>query len=175
MSSLPRNLLLGLVAGAGATYVKSQAEAVLQPLGERLLPPAPGAKAKLGADPVGQPEDMPPSELADRAQRPVTGEPLSDDQREQASGALHWVMGVGSALAYAATIYWVPPARAGRGLAAGAVLFAATHGSGLPLAGLQPSPTAMPRAWWIWEPGSHLVYGLALDAGLSTLDAVFPG
>ena len=46
---------------------------------------------------------------------------------------------------------------------AAAVLFGATHATTLPALGLQADPDDLPEAWWVWEFGSHLVYGLTVD------------
>ncbi len=170
-TSLPLTLLAGTAAAAVATVVKTKAEGVLQPLAEKVLPPAPADRIGLGADPGGHPENMPPSELADRAQHAVTGDELSDEQRQKISGPLHWGMGVGSGVAYALLARRFPAVRAGYGAAFGAVLFAATHGSTLPAAGLQEPPTRLPRAWWIWEGGSHLVYAVTTDLLLRGIEA----
>lgn len=162
--------LTGIAAAAAATQVKTYAEGVLQPLGERIFPPDPVAKRELGADPQGHPENMPPAELAGRAAEAVGGKALSDEQRQQTSQALHWGMGLGAGVTYALLAQRFPQVRAGRGLGFGAVLFAATHGSLLPALGVQHPVGELPRAWWIWEAGSHLVYGATVDAGLTLAD-----
>ena len=41
--------------------------------------------------------------------------------------------------------------------------FAATHVSTLPAAGLHAPTDEMPAAWWVWELGSHVVYGVTVD------------
>ncbi|MEH3076360.1 MAG: hypothetical protein PGN11_06710 [Quadrisphaera sp.] len=43
------------------------------------------------------------------------------------------------------------------------MLFTAFHGSTLPALGVQASPSELPRAWWVWEGGSHVAYGVAVD------------
>lgn len=172
MASTARTVVFGLLAGASATVTKGKAEGILQPLSERAFPPTGAEKAGLGADAAGHPENMPPSELADRAVHALTGGQLDDEQRTTVSPPLHWVMGVGFGVAYALVSRRAPAVRAGYGLAAGAGLFATTHGSALPAAGLQHPPWAMPTAWWGWEAGSHLIYGVALDRVLALLDAI---
>ena len=172
MTNWVRVAATGLVASAVATMVKTKAEQQLQPLGEKLFPPAPADKLQLGADPAGHPENMPPSELVDRAQHAVTGEPLSDDQRLQTSAPLHWVMGIGGGLAYAVAAAQFPAARRGHGALFGVTLFGATHGSLLPAAGLQAAPTSLPKAWWVWEGGSHLVYAVTVDSIIRVLDRI---
>ncbi|WP_375483936.1 DUF1440 domain-containing protein [uncultured Jatrophihabitans sp.] len=169
-TSVVRAALIGTMAGAAATYAKTKAEGFLQPRAENLLPPSPAAKIQIGADGSGHPENMPPSELADRLQHSVTGAELTDEQRLKAAAPLHWAMGVGFGVAYAVVATSRPAVRIGRGTGAGAGLFVAAHGIALPAAHLQHPPYRLPRAWWIWEPGSHLVYGAVLDAILTGLD-----
>jgi putative membrane protein len=167
-----REALLGAVAGAAATFAKTKAEGFLQPRAEKLLPPSPAAKAAIGGDGSGHPENMPPSEVADRVQHAITGDELTDEQRLKAAAPLHWGMGVGFAVAYGAAASSVPAVRTGRGTLAGAALFTAAHGIGLPAAHLQHPPSQLPRAWWIWEAGSHVVYGAVLDATLDVLERI---
>ncbi|MBE7187436.1 DUF1440 domain-containing protein [Jatrophihabitans endophyticus] len=169
--TLVRSVAFGLLAGAAATVAKTKAEERLQPLSERVFPPEPAQKTGIGADSAGHPENMPPAEVADRAVHAVTGGDLTDEQRQQVSPPLHWAMGLGAGVAYSVVFRHLPLLSAGRGLVAGAALFAATHGSTLPAAGMQQPPKEMPLAWWGWEAGSHLVYGVVLDSTLSALDA----
>lgn len=166
-----RSAVLGLAAGAVATVAKTKAEQQLQPLSEKLVPPTPSQKTELGADPAGHPENMPPSEVADRAVHAVTGDELTDEQRQKVAAPIHWATGLGSSVAYAVVSDRFPSLRAGRGLLGGALLFAGTHGSLLPAIGVQHPVKKMPLAWWGWEAGSHLAFGLVLDGTLSALEA----
>lgn len=165
-----RAQVIGLVGTAGvavlATQVKTWAEGLLQPAAEKILPPAPVEKVQLGADPAGHPESMPPAELADR----VTGDRLSDEQRTQAASRLHWVMGIGAAAAYALARSRDARVGVGAGAGFGLALFAATHGSTLPALGVQHPVAQQPHAWWVWEGGSHVLYGVAVEAGLRVVD-----
>jgi uncharacterized membrane protein YagU involved in acid resistance len=54
-------------------------------------------------------------------------------------------------------------ATAGAGTAAGAGLYLASHGSTLPLLHIQAPPWRLPRAAFVWELTSHLVFGAALE------------
>lgn len=166
-----RTAALGLCAAGVATMAKTKAEAILQPVAEKLAPPAPVERTAIGADVAGHPENMPPSELADRVVHLATGAQLTDEQRRSVSAPLHWAMGLGFGLGYALAGRRFRQVRAGLGVVAGAALFAGTHGSLLPAAGLQHPPWSMPTAWWVWEGGSHVVYGVVLDSSLRVLDA----
>ena len=159
--SLWKGAVAGLVGGVVGTFVKSQAEPILQDLGERLFPPSHAAKERPGADVQGHPDRMPPATMAQEA-TDVVGVTLSRDEKLEAQGAIHWAFGTSAGVAYG-VMAEVSDAEVGFGVPAAMALFAGTHGSTLPAAGLQASPLDMPRAWWVWEFGSHLVYGLTVD------------
>ncbi|WP_298806724.1 DUF1440 domain-containing protein [uncultured Pseudokineococcus sp.] len=166
MADLLRTLALGVVAGGAATYAKTRAEGALQPLAERALPPSPAAERRSGADPADHPDRMPPAELVDAALRRTTGEGAGEQQRTQGSQALHWGMGLGAGVLYTALSQRIPSVRAGLGAVFGLALYGATHASALPAAGLQAPLRELPRAALVWEPGSHVVYGVVLEAVL---------
>ncbi len=159
--SLWKGAVAGLAGGLVGTWVKSQAEPVLQDLGERWFPPTPAEKEQLGADVQGHPDRMPPATMAQRATDAV-GVTLSRDETLEAQGVIHWAFGTGAGMAYGVLAEGTD-AEAGFGVPAAAVLFAATHGTALPASGVQADPRRMPAAWWVWELGSHLVYGLTVD------------
>lgn len=159
--SLWKGAVAGLAGGLAGTFVKSQAEPLLQTLGETLFPPAPAEKERRGADVTGHPDRMPPATMAQEA-TDLAGVTLSRDETLAAQTAIHWAFGTTAGVAYG-VLAEVTDAEAGYGVPAAAVLFAATHGSALPGAGLQAPPDRMPAAWWVWELGSHLVYGLTVD------------
>ena len=159
--SIWKGAVAGLAGGLVGTWVKSQAEPLLQDLGERLFPPSHAEKERRGADVQGHPDRMPPSTLAQKATDEV-GVTLSRDEKLQAQDAIHWAFGTSAGVAYG-VLAEVTDAEAGFGVPASAVLFAATHGSTLPALGLQADVARLPKAWWVWEFGSHLVYGLTVD------------
>ena len=159
----------GLVAGMLATMAKGRAEAWLQPLAEKVWPPTAADKRILGADAAGHPGNMPPNEIAVKAVEVVVQGEADDEDLVAAVGAkLHWSMGLGCAVAYAVASSRYPRLRVGLGAPAGLALYAATHGSTLPLTGLQPPPWKMPPAAVAWEIGSHVIYGMALETLLRT-------
>lgn len=156
--SLWKGAVAGLAGGVVGTLVKSQVEPLLQDLGERLLPPTHDEKEQPGADVQGHPDRMPPSKLAQAA----TDETLSREEKLRAQEAIHWAFGTLNGGAYGVLAEFTP-VETGYGLPAAAALFAGTHLSTLPAAGLQARPERMPGAWWVWEFGSHLAYGLTVD------------
>lgn len=155
----------GLLAGWVAVQVKGKAEAVLQGWGERVLPPAPGQKELPGADPTGHGDRMPPTVLYRRLVTMSGRDPeaLDADQLEAGAVWFHRAFAYGYPVAYSVLSRRVPAVRAGSGTVGGAVLFGAFHGSVLPVLGVQAPVADLPRAWWVWEGGSHLAFGVAVD------------
>lgn len=45
------------------------------------------------------------------------------------------------------------------GFPSGATMFALSRGSLVPAWGLQDSLRKIPKFWWVWEFGSHLLFG----------------
>ncbi len=175
-SKILTDVAVGLAAGWVGAQVKAKAESALQPWGERVLPPEPGQKELDGADPEGHGDRMPPSLLhrklvaARRGQ--AAADALDDDEVEAGAQWFHRLMAYGYPVAYAVLTRRVPLARAGGGAVGGAVLFAAFHGSALPAMGVQAPVAQLPRAWWVWEGGSHVAYGVAVDVVVDLLRRV---
>lgn len=159
--SLWKGAVAGLAGGLVGTFVKSQAEPLLQTLGESLFPPSHDEKEQPGADVTGHPDRMPPAAMAQDA-TDLVDVTLSRDEKLAAQAGIHWAFGTTSGVAYG-VLAEVTDVEVGYGMPAAAALFAATHGSTLPAAGWQAPPDRLPTAWWVWELGSHLVYGLTVD------------
>lgn len=162
-NSLGRGALAGAIAGGVASWVKSLAEPPLQRWGEELFPPQPAEKIQRGADVSGHPENMPNAVLAQETSEAIQHHPLSSHKREEASTTIHYAFGIAVAAGYGLLAEKYPVVTTGGGLLAGAALWASTHGSTIPALGLQAPVKQMPKAWYVWELGSHLVYGLATE------------
>src|SRR5437660_10367453 len=158
----------GVIVGLVASWVKALTEPRLQALAEAIAPPCPSQKQDVGADPSGHPENMPPAVLADRA-TVALGHQLTVAQRLRAQHVIHYSIGAGLGVAYSAAASRWPAARRGRGSLAGLAIYAGTHGSLLPALGIQRPPWRLAPASVAWEPTSHLVFGVALEAALSAL------
>lgn len=175
-SKLLTDVALGLAAGWVGSTVKSAAESSLQEWGERKLPPEPGQKELDGADPAGHGDRMPPSllyrKLVAARKGQTAADALDDDELEAGAQWFHRALAYGYPVFYAVLTRRVPLARAGGGALGGAALFAAFHGSTLPALGVQASPSELPRAWWVWEGGSHVAYGVAVDFVVDVLRRV---
>ena len=164
----------GLLAGWVGVQAKGKAESTLQGWGEKLFPPAPGQKELPGADPEGHGDRMPPSVLYRRLVdlRGGDGDALEGDALEAGAVWFHHAMAYGYPVAYSVLSRRVPAVRLGSGTVGGAALFGAFHGTALPVMGVQASLSELPKAWWVWEGGSHVVFGVAVDLVVGTVRRV---
>jgi uncharacterized membrane protein YagU involved in acid resistance len=158
----------GVIAGLVASWVKALTEPRLQALAEAILPPSPTQKQDVGADPSGHPENMPPAVLVERA-TVALGRPLTVPQRLRAQHVIHYGMGAGLGLAYDAAARRWPVASLRRGALGGLAIYAAAHGSLLPVLGVQRPPWRLAPSAVAWESTSHVVFGAALQAARSAL------
>jgi putative membrane protein len=106
---------------------------------------------------------MPPAVLADRVARRLGYGPLDTATKLRIQNAIHYSFGALSGSAYGALAHAFPAATAGMGTAAGAGLYLASHGSTLPLLRIQAPPWRLPRAAFVWEFTSHLLFGATLE------------
>lgn len=173
MNKLTRNILIGAAAGLAAAWIKSKAEKPLQEVGEKVFPPRADQLYLKGADVTRLPENMPPSILANRMYREVTGESLDRKTKVQVRKVIHYTVGAGIGALYVVVVNPVKIFRIGKGYAAGAFIWAVTHGTLLPRYDLQAKVRKMPKSWWVWEFGSHLIYGVALEQSRRLLTSIF--
>jgi putative membrane protein len=157
--------LLGAVASIPASKVKALSERRLQRAAETLWPPSAEQKQLVGADPTGHLENMPPAVLADRMARRFGCGPLDTGTKLRVQQAIHYTFGAIFGGVYGVLAEAFPFATAGAGTVAGAGLYAASHGSTLPLLGVQAPPWCLPRAAVAWELTSHLLFGAVLEFG----------
>lgn len=155
--------VLGAVAGLIGSAVKAKAEPVLQGLFEARFPPGPGEKDLVGADPKGQPENMPPSVMIERAGEALTGHELPAGVLATGQQAIHYGFGTGAGVVYTVLADHLPLATLGGGAIPGLLLYGATHGSLFAAIGVQPPPRKMPKAAVGWEATSHVVYGMTVE------------
>jgi putative membrane protein len=170
--TLARAALLGAVASIPASKLKAISERQLQRAAEIVWPPSEPEKQLVGADPTGHLENMPPAVLADRAARRLGYGPLDTTTKLRIQNAIHYTFGALSGSVYGALAEAFPGTTAGAGTAAGAGLYLASHGSTLPLLHIQPPPWRLPRAAFVWEFTSHLVFGAALESSRRGLHRV---
>ena len=161
--TLARAALLGAIASIPASKLKALSERQLQHAAETLWPASDQEKQLVGADPTGHLENMPPAVLADRVARRLGHGPLDTATKLRIQNVIHYSFGALSGSVYSALAEAFASATAGAGTAAGAGLYLASHGSTLPLLRIQASPWRLPRAAFVWEFTSHLLFGAALE------------
>ena len=153
----------GVIAGLVASWVKALSEPPLQAAAERILPPSPGEKQEVGADPTGHPDNMPPAVLVGRAARALGHGELTAHQRVRAQQVIHYVFGAALGVGYRAVTTRWPAASRGDGALAGLAIYAGTHGSLLPALRIQRPPWQLAPSAVAWESTSHVVFGIALE------------
>jgi hypothetical protein len=158
-----RAALLGAIASIPASKLKAAGELQLQRIAETLWPPTELDKQLVGADPTGHLENMPPAVLADRVAMRLGCGPLDRATKLRIQKAIHYTFGALAGSAYGALADTFPAATAGTGTVAGAGLYLASHGSTLPLLRIQAPPWRLPRAAFVWELTSHLMFGAVLE------------
>ena len=165
IKTLARAALVGAVASIPASKLKGITESPLQRAAEALWPPSEQEKQLVGADPTGHLENMPPAVLADRVARRLGYGPLDRATKLRIQNVIHYSFGALFGSAYGALAEAFPSSTAGAGTVAAAGLYVASHGSTLPLLGIQAPPWRLPRAAFVWEFTSHLLFGAALEIG----------
>lgn len=157
--------LLGAATSIPASKLKAVSELRLQRAAETLWPPSDEQRLLVGADPTGHLENMPPAVLVDRVARRLGYGPLDKGTKLRIQNAIHYAFGAISGGMYGLLAEAFPFATAGAGTVAGAGLYAASHGSTLPLLRVQAPPWRLPRAAVAWELTSHLLFGAVLELG----------
>ena len=165
-SSLALDLFKGAVAGAAAVWAMDRLGWALW---KREDPRA------LARERTARVEGMDPAHVVANRVADAVGRPLHPRQPHPAGIAVHYGIGMGPAMAYAALRHRAPALRAGRGLAYGLGLFLAVDEGVVPALGLASGPAAYP--WQAHARGlvTHLVLGLVTDATLNALDRVLDG
>lgn len=173
MNTLTQNILKGIAVGLVASLIKSLAEPPLQKLGEKIFPPEPYELKLRGADVTGHPQNMPPAVLAKKVYYDTKHQELSEEDTLMAMKGIHYALGAVIGVGYVLLVSRNRRFSMGEGVAAGVAVWAFTHGSTVPMLGLQAKVTDMPASWWVWEFGSHVVFGIGMEQGRKVLNAVF--
>src|SRR3954451_6717654 len=158
-----------VIGGLVASWMKALSEPRLQMAAERILPPSAAQKQEVGADLAGRPENMPPAVLVGRAAAALGHGSLADQQRLRAQKVIHYGFGAGLGIAYGVAVNRWPAVTRGRGALTGLAIYVGTHASALPALGIQRPPWRLAPAAVAWESGSHVLFGMALEAARRVL------
>lgn len=156
-------LLIGIAAGLLSSWLKSLAEPPLEKLGLKYFPASIEDLELKGADLVNHPENMPPAIMMKKLFYKITRNKLSDSAAVKTMPYIHYSLGTGLALTYVFIRSKDKKTAILGGFPAGAMMFALTHGSIIPVLGLQDNLRKMPKSWWVWEFGSHLLFGFFVE------------
>lgn len=173
MNTITKNLIKGVAIGLIASFIKSLAEPPLQKIGETLLPPKDDELKLRGADVNCQPENMPPAVLAKKVYPKIRHKELSYNDTLQSMKIIHYALGTLVGVSYVLLANKNKHFRTGEGIAAGAAVWALTHGSTVPALKLQGKVSDMPKSWWVWEFGSHVVFGVSMEQTRKVLHHYF--
>ncbi|MEC5174921.1 DUF1440 domain-containing protein [Chryseobacterium nepalense] len=170
MNTITKILIKGVAVGLIASYVKSLAEPPLQKIGEKKFPPKKDELKLRGADVTHQAENMPPAVLAKKVYSEITGKELSYNSTMKSMKIIHYTLGALIGVSYIFLTDKRKKFTAGEGIAAGTAVWALTHGSTVPALNLQGKVSEMPKSWWVWEFGSHLVFGVTMEQTRKVID-----
>ncbi|SDH78416.1 Uncharacterized membrane protein YagU, involved in acid resistance, DUF1440 family [Chryseobacterium taeanense] len=173
MNTFTKDIIKGIAVGLFASFIKSLAEPPLQKLGERLFPPKPDELDLRGADVTYQPENMPPAVLAKEIYYHATHKELSYNDTLKSMKVIHYTLGAMIGIPYVVLANNNKYFKAGEGSVAGTAVWTFTHGSSVPALGLQGKVSEMPTSWWVWEFGSHIIFGLAMEQSRKVLNQLF--
>lgn len=154
------DLARGALAGAAAWCVMDQ---VLRALYDR---ESPRVRARESAARGG----VPALERVAESGAEQVGVRLSGRERRAGGTVMQWTTAIAAGALYGALRGRVPGASAGRGLAYGAAFSLVVDEGAVPLLGFSPGPRSFP--WQTHARGvvGHLVFGVAAEAVLRSLD-----
>ncbi len=116
--------------------------------------------------------ETPPVVLANKVKKSMGKDPVRDENKGLVSDAIHWTFGTSVGAAYGALAANNPAISSGLGLPFSLGFWTVTHGSTIPMLGLEPYPVNV-RMDYAWnEFAGHLLYGVTLEVVRRTTLAV---
>lgn len=107
--------------------------------------------------------ETPPVLLANKIKKSLVEIPLKEENKPVVGDAIHWAFGTSTGAIYGALAANSPVVASGLGLPFSLGFYALTHGSTIPMMGLEPYPVNV-RMDYAWnEFAGHLLYGVTLD------------
>lgn len=94
----------------------------------------------------------------------ITGRPLTESEKDVAGPIVHYLFGAVAGALYGAAAEVKPETAAGFGLPFGATMWVTADEMGMPLLGLSDSPANLPWSRHASAFGTHLVFGLTVEA-----------
>ncbi|MGB8507506.1 MAG: DUF1440 domain-containing protein [Pyrinomonadaceae bacterium] len=169
-----KGLAAGVVGGLAASAVMNQFQSLLSKIvegeershGAQSLQqgsPRKGVGRELQSQGKDSEEDDAPERLANAVSVGISGQELTEREKEAAGVALHYAMGVTSGALYGAVVEVLPEVKAGAGLPFGAAVWLIADEGIVPAAGLSKSPAEYPLSIHAYSFASHLVFGLTTE------------
>lgn len=173
MNTIINTIIKGIAVGLVASLIKSLVEPPLQKLGKKQFPPKPDELKLRGADVSRQPENMPPAVLAKEVYASISGKQLSYNDTLKSMKIIHYTLGTLIGVGYVMLANKNKHFTIGEGTAAGIAVWTLTHGSAVPALKLQGEVSEMPASWWVWEFGSHVIFGVTMEQTRKFLNILF--
>ncbi|WP_312900070.1 DUF1440 domain-containing protein [Chryseobacterium taichungense] len=173
MNTTTNTIIKGIAVGLLASLIKSLVEPPLQKLGEKQFPPKPDELKLRGADVTRQPENIPPAILAKEVYTSIAGKELSYHETLKSMKIIHYTLGTLIGVSYVMLANKNKRFTIGEGIGAGITVWALTHGSVVPTLKLQGKVSEMPTSWWLWEFGSHIIFGVSIEQTRKCINMLF--
>lgn len=171
--TIQKSILVGISAGLLASWLKTLVEKPLQNKGLIIFPATPAQLKLNGADLQGHPQNMPPAIMVKKVYQTFNDKKLNDQEAVKMMPFIHYTLGTIIAITYVLARNKDKKIAFLEGFLAGAAMFALTHGSVVPALGLQADLKKMPKSWWVWEFGSHLLFGFFVEQSTKLFKKIF--
>ncbi|MGI9067243.1 MAG: DUF1440 domain-containing protein [Pyrinomonadaceae bacterium] len=169
-----KGLAAGVVAGLVASAVMNQFQALWSRLSEgeershgaqsmQRGSPEVGVGRELQAEGKDAEEDDAAERLANAIAVGISGQELTERQKDVAGTAFHYAMGIFSGALYGVAAEIIPAVKLGAGVPFGAAVWLIADEGIVPAAGLSKSPDEYPPSIHAYALASHLVFGLTAE------------
>jgi len=169
-----KGLAAGVVGGLVAAAVMNQFQAFLTKLiggpershgAQSMQQGAPevGVGRELQAEGKDAEEDDAVERLANAIAVGISGQELTERQKDVAGTAFHYAMGITSGALYGVAVEIVPMVKVGAGVPFGAAVWLIADEGIVPAVGLSKSPGEYPPSIHAYALASHLVFGLTTE------------
>ncbi|MFN2511484.1 MAG: DUF1440 domain-containing protein [Pyrinomonadaceae bacterium] len=169
-----KGLAAGVVGGLVAAAVMNQFQAFLSKVlggpershgAQSMQPGSPevGVGRELQSEGKDAEEDDAAERLANAIAVSISGQELTEHQKDIAGTAFHYAMGITSGALYGVAAEITPAVEVGAGIPFGAAVWLIADEGIVPAAGLSKSPDEYPPSIHAYALASHLVFGLTTE------------
>lgn len=162
-----KGLVAGLIGGLVASWAMTQLQNLLSQMGQEQSSESSGQEeGEQQQEEQTQQETSEPATVkaAAAVSDRVLHHELTEQEKSKAGTAMHYGFGTTMGGVYGVAAELAPAITAGQGLAYGTTVWLAADEVAVPALGLASPPTQHPPSTHAYALGSHLVYGLVLEA-----------